>query len=265
MAVELQVIAVDSRIDITGRFNTAPKFEAQLSRDVVNKMGLADGDFIEIRGNRITAASLLPIDKSDFSSESIGLNDLLRKNARVTPQETVRIIKAEPKIANKILLAPVGKHLKKSDLLEILAKKSFLGTPFVENDVTYLRSKVMRYLLGSITWLRVVKTNPQGVVIVANDTGFEILPDPVAIEHENDSQLLESAFSPNGEIFEKDILDDAEWAKINFLIDLNVFNSQKEAVSFFIREGIKGHSNLFNKTFTVIDQIKQLKDTVNTY
>ncbi|MHA2405421.1 MAG: hypothetical protein ACXACH_01560 [Candidatus Hermodarchaeia archaeon] len=265
MAVELQVIAVDSRIDIAGRFNTSPKFEAQLSRDVVNKMGLADGDFIEIRGNRITSASLLPIDKDDFSSEIIGLDNLLRKNARVAPQEMVRIIKAEPKIANKIYLAPVGKHLKKSDLLEILAKKSFLGTPFVENDVTYLRSKIMRYLLGSITWLRVVKTDPQGIVVVANDTGFEILPDPVTLENDDDSELHETTFSIDGEIFEKDILDDAEWAKINFLIDLNVFNNQKEAVSFFIREGIKGHSNLFNKTLTVIDQIKQLKNTVQTY
>ena len=81
MAVELQVVAVDSRIDITGRFNVAPKFEVHLSRDVVNKMGLADGDFIEIRGNRTTAASLLPIDKDDFSSEIIGLDNLLRKNA----------------------------------------------------------------------------------------------------------------------------------------------------------------------------------------
>jgi hypothetical protein len=123
----------------------------------------------------------------------------------------------------------------------------------------------MRYLLGSITWLRVVKTDPQGIVVVANDTGFEILPDPVTIENDDDSELHESTFSTGGEIFEKDILDDGDWAKINFLIDLNVFNNQKEAVSFFTREGIKGHSNLFNKTLTVIDQIKQLKNTVQTY
>jgi hypothetical protein len=110
-----------------------------------------------------------------------------------------------------------------------------------------------------------VKTDPRGTVVVADDTEFDILPDPIAMDDDNDPELDVSIFSSDGEIFEKDMLDDAEWAKINFLIDLNVFKTQKEAVSFFIREGIKGHSNLFNKTLTVLDQIKQLKDAVKTF
>jgi hypothetical protein len=267
MINEYQVIAIDSKIDLTERFNQTPKYEARLGREITNKLGLSDGDLIEIKGKKVTAGRIVTIDKPEFDGTVIGLNNLLRNNARVLPEETVTISKVDLKAAQKIVMAPIGKHLKKSDLLTILAKKSFLNKPFVEGDVTYLRSKILRYLLGSVTWLRVVTTDPHGVVVATEDTDFEIIPDPVNLlprEHVIDLLPDSGEWSETDkEFLDKELfLDDNEWAKINTLLELGLFNNSMEAISYLLREGIKARSDLFEKTITVMEQIKHLKENV---
>ena len=258
---EFRVLTIDSRLDIAQRFQQTPKYEAQLSREITNKLGFVDGDLIEITGKRTTAARVVSTDKDDFDEDFIGLNDFMRNNARISLKETVTIRKAEPKAARKIVLAPIGKHLKKSELLKIVAKKSFLYKPFVEGDVTYLRSKIMRYLLGSVTWMRVVKTDPEGVVIASDDTDFEVIPDPITLNESTLTEIpdlgLEEDFS------DKDVsLDDSEWEQINTLIELGLFKSLTEVVTFFVREGMKARSDIFDKSLSVMEQLKQLKQNV---
>ena len=258
---EFRVFTIDSRLDIAQRFQQTPKYEAQLSREITNKLGFVDGDIIEITGKRTTAARVVSIEKDDFDGELIGLNDFMRNNARISLKETVTIRKVEPKTARKIVLSPIGKYLKKSELLKIVAKKSFLDKPFVEGDVTYLRSKIMRYLLGSVTWMRVVKTEPDGVVVASDSTEFEVTPDPITLNEEAITEIpdlrLEEDFS------DKDVsLDDREWEKINGLIELGLFTSLTEGVTFFVREGMKARSDIFDKSLSVLEQLKQLKQNV---
>jgi hypothetical protein len=258
---EFRVFTIDSRLDIAQRFQQTPKYEAQLSREITNKLGFVDGDLIEITGKRTTAARVVSIEKDDFDGELIGLNDFMRNNARISLKDTVTIRKAEPKTARRIVLAPIGKYLKKSELLKIVAKKSFLDKPFVEGDVTYLRSKIMRYLLGSVTWMRVVKTEPDGVVVASDSTEFEVTPDPITLNEESITEIpdlrLEEDFS------DKDVsLDDREWEKINGLIELGLFTSLTEGVTFFVREGMKARSDIFDKSLSVLEQLKQLKQNV---
>jgi transitional endoplasmic reticulum ATPase len=259
---EFRVLTIDSRLDITQHFQQTPKYEAQLSKAIANKLGFVDGELIEITGKRTTAARVVSIEKDDFDGELIGLNDFMRNNARISLKETVTIRKAEPKTARKIVLAPIGKYLKKSELLKIVAKKSFLDKPFVEGDVTYLRSKIMRYLLGTVTWMRVVKTEPDGVVVASDSTEFEVTPDPITLTEEDviteiPDLRLEEDFS------DKDVsLDDREWEKINGLIELGLFKSLTEGVTFFVREGMKARSDIFDKSLSVLEQLKQLKQNV---
>lgn len=259
---ELRVIDIDSKLNIVKHFHQTPKCEVQLSKEVIDKLGFADRDLIEVVGKRMTAARVVSVDKDSFDDDVIGLPNLIRNNVRVFPEETVIIRRADSKMAQKIVLAPIEKHLKKSELLTIVAKKSFLNTPFVEGDVTYLRSKILRYLLGSVTWLNVAKTNPSGVIVANGDTDFEIVSDPIRQNlSENTSYYLPDPSSDD--FWEKDLLlDEKEWEKINSLFELGLFSNLTEVISFFLREGIRVRSDIFEKTAIVTEQIKQIKENI---
>ncbi len=176
----------------------------------------------------------------------------------------ITILKSDSKPARRIVLAPIEKHLKKSELVKGLAKNSYLSMPFIEGDVTYLRSKLLRYILGSVTWLRVIKTDPSGVVVASEDTEFEIIPDPVNQNVNNQAYYLPD-YGLDDDFDEKDLsLDECEWAKLNSLLEIGLFKNLPEAITFFTREGINSRSDIFQKTELVLEQLKQLKkDIVN--
>ena len=252
---------LDIPLDIAGRFQQTPKYEAQLSQEVSNKLGYFDGDLIEIHGKRTTAARVVAIEADGLDGESIGLNTLMRNNARVSLDEIVTIRRAELKTARRVVLAPIGKHLKKSELLKIVAKKSFLDTPFVEGDVTYLRSKIMRYLLGSVTWMRVVKTDPEGVVVATEDTDFEVVSKPIMPGETAFTDLPDLELEDD--VTEKDFsLSEDEWDKINTLLGLGLFNSRMEVITFLLREGIEARRDIFEKSGSLMEQLNQLRSNV---
>lgn len=262
---EFRVSTIKSRLDIpldiAGRFQQTPKYEAQLSQEVSNKLGYFDGDLIEIHGKRTTAARVVAIEADGLDGESIGLNTLMRNNARVSLDETVTIRRAELKTARRVVLAPIGKHLKKSELLKIVAKKSFLDMPFVEGDVTYLRSKIMRYLLGSVTWMRVVKTDPEGVVVATEDTDFEVVSKPIMPGETAFTDLPDLELEDD--VTEKDFsLSEDEWDKINTLLGLGLFNSRMEVITFLLREGIEARRDIFEKSGSLMEQLNQLRSNV---
>lgn len=264
---EFRVHAVDSKLNLSGRFQQTPRYEVHLNKEIANKLGFIDGDLIEVRGKKATAAKVIATDKDSLEGDVIGLSNLLRNNARVSTEDLVTVHKAESHSADTIVFAPIGKHLKKSELLKIVAKKSFLNEPFVEGDVTYLRSKIMRYLLGSVTWLRVIKTDPQGIVIATDDTNIEIVSDPITVGDPNlDDNLNElpdfQTEVSSDDITETDLLNTNDWDKISALVELGLFSNISEALSFFIKEGIKAKSDLFEKSLSVLNQINSLKKHV---
>lgn len=266
---QFRVHAVDSKLNISGRFQQTPRYEVHLNKEIANKLGFIEGDLIEIRGKKATAAKVIATDKDSLDGDVIGLSNLLRNNARVTTDDLVTIHKAESHSADTIVFAPIGKHLKKSELLKIVAKKSFLNEPFVEGDVTYLRSKIMRYLLGAVTWLRVVKTDPEGIVIATDDTNIEIVSDPITagdpILENNLHELPDfQTDDANEGLTETDLLDASDWDKISALVELGLFSNISDALSFFIKEGIKAKNDLFEKSLSVLDQINSLKKHVIT-
>lgn len=261
---EFRVIDIDPRLDFTRRFSQAPKCGVHLNREVVDKMGLVDGDLIEIKGKRTTVGRVVSVDKNGFDMNAIGLNNLVRNNARVSPEEAVAIGKIESKIAEKIVLAPIEKSLRKSELVRGLAKNVFMDTPFVEGDVTYLRSKMLSYTLGSITWLRVVKTDPSGVVVVGEDTEFEIVPDPINQDLSESTYYLPDLGTDDDFGAKGLLLDDNEWTNLNSLLEIGLFSNLAEAITFFIREGIKSRSDIFEKSESIAEQIRQLKNSIKS-
>ena len=55
-------------------------------------------------------------------------------------------------------------------------------------------------------------------------------------------------------------LNKDDLAKIDALVELEVFKSRSEATAFFIREGINARSDLFEKVMNTVNQIKELKE-----
>ena len=58
---EFRVIDVDSMLDITRRFSQAPRCDIHLNREVTDKIGLVDGDLVEVKGKRITVARVVSV------------------------------------------------------------------------------------------------------------------------------------------------------------------------------------------------------------
>ena len=58
------------------------------------------------------------------------------------------------------------------------------------------------------------------------------------------------------------LLDGNEWEKYDSLLKLEIFGSLTEAVSFFLREGMKARNDIFEKSISVVEQITQLKNGV---
>ena len=64
---EFKVIAVDVRLDLAGRFQQTPRYVAQLGTEIISKMGFVNGDLIEIKGKKTTAARVISNGKDGFS------------------------------------------------------------------------------------------------------------------------------------------------------------------------------------------------------
>jgi len=171
------------------------KCVARLGRAVLERLGIREGEPIEIIGQRHTAAIAVPPYPEDEGLEIIRLDGLQRANAGVGSGDFVEVRPAEVKPANRVVLAPAQKNLRLQGSGEAL-RRTFARRPLVAGDVVstsvYHRSPAMdrrgfpddafRSLFDAPAYglqeirLVVVSTSPKGVVQVTPDTEVELLP-----------------------------------------------------------------------------------------
>ena len=96
--------------------------------------------------------------------------------------------------------------------------------------------------------------------MVGDDTEVELMPDPVILD-KHEAEQLHDLDSTNDFA---EILDQAEWDKVNFLLDIGLFNNATEVISFLLHEGIKARSDIFEKSSAIKEQMKQLKENIKT-
>jgi transitional endoplasmic reticulum ATPase len=168
----------------------------RLSRDAFEGLGIEEGDVVEIRGKRSTAAMALGPYPEDDGVPIIRLDGLQRANADVGMGEHVEVHKADAKPARRITIAPAQKNVRLTGSPELL-RRTLFQRPVVAGDVVstavYQRtntSAANRYpddvfrtffqqpafALQEIR-LVVVSTLPRGVVQIAADTEIELLPE----------------------------------------------------------------------------------------
>ncbi|MFW2228456.1 CDC48 family AAA ATPase [Rhizobium sp. CRRU65] len=155
---------------------------ARLSAAAMNKIGVNEGELIELVGKRHTAAVAVRPYPEDEGLNIIRLDGLQRVNAGATSGDHIEVRKAEARPAARIVLAPAQKNLVLQGSGDAL-QRVFLRQPMVAGDVVSTsvqqRSRDPRMLqaygLQEIR-LVVVSTHPRGVVQVNEQTVVELRP-----------------------------------------------------------------------------------------
>lgn len=155
---------------------------ARLSKQSMTKLGVSEGDLVELIGKRHTAAIAVLAYPEDDGLNIIRLDGLQRVNAGATSGDHMEVRKAEAKPATRVVLAPAQKNLVLQGSGEAL-QRTFLHRPMVSGDVvsTSVQQRqrdprlLPAYGLQEIR-LVVVATQPRGIVQITEDTVIELRP-----------------------------------------------------------------------------------------
>lgn len=162
---------------------------ARLPRRLMQELGLAEGDVVEITGKRTTTSRAVYPYSEDEGIDVLRLDGLQRANAGVGSGDYVKIAKAESKPATRVVFAPAQANMVLQGSGEAL-KRSFVGRPFVGGDVvaTHAQQRIdqgdmppqLRQMLAAPSFalqeirLVVVSTVPKGIVHIDGDTEVEL-------------------------------------------------------------------------------------------
>src|SRR3569623_362943 len=165
---------------------------AHIPRSVMARLGIGEGDVIEIVGKTTTPARAVAPYPEDEGLELIRIDGLQRANAGAGAGDYVDIRRAEVKPAPRVVFAPAQQNLRLQGSTAAL-HRTFVGRPVCAGDVAatagqqrvdpegmppnvaqYLRAPA--YALQEIR-LAVVATVPKGVVQIGENTEIELRPE----------------------------------------------------------------------------------------
>jgi transitional endoplasmic reticulum ATPase len=174
---------------------------ARLSRSHLNQLGVSPGEPIAIKGNRLTGAIAAPAYRQDEGVDIIRLDGLLRSNAGTSIGDTVEVQKAKWKDAAHVTLAParrglrliaspenlravlVGRVVHVGDVISTTSSRppeAPFGGDLLIDRVFREFFEMTSFGLGEIR-LKVVSTNPAGIVRITPNTEIELLPEYVEV------------------------------------------------------------------------------------
>src|SRR5437867_2325843 len=169
----------------------------RIDSGIMNKLGIREGDVIEIEGKRKTAAIAVRAYPADVGMNLIRMEGITRRNCGGAVGEFVKIKKADIKEARKVTIAPAEKGL----VIHIspnLIKQNIHMRPLVKGDIIIPSPVVRRRQRGGSifeeffgidfedffftpfpgeTRFVVTNTEPAGIVRIGEVTDLEILPE----------------------------------------------------------------------------------------
>ncbi|NAZ35177.1 MAG: CDC48 family AAA ATPase [Pyrobaculum sp.] len=147
----------------------------RIDPEAMERGGIVVGDVVEIVGRRKTVAKVWNGLPEDRGKGVIRMNSILRKNADVSLNETVKVRKVEPKPAAFIKLAPVSMTIAVDANFLQYIKQRLREYVVVEGDMMQI------YVLSQPLTFQVVQTKPtNAVLIITEDTQIQILEKPVS-------------------------------------------------------------------------------------
>ncbi|MCS7128108.1 MAG: CDC48 family AAA ATPase [Sulfolobales archaeon] len=152
---------------------------ARVSRNLMNRLGLSTGDFIEVEGPKgKILAQAWPLRPDDEFREIIRLDSNLRRaiGSGVGEAVTVRPVRVEP--ATKVVLAPIEARLVGTDLrdLEEYVKQTLMRKPISKGEVVSVEIYNWR-----VQFL-ITSTQPTSNVYITESTELVIRGEPVSME-----------------------------------------------------------------------------------
>lgn len=176
---------------------------ARIDSDTMKKLEIREGDIVDVNGTGAVAVRSYP---ADIGTNMIRVDGLVRKNAKIGIGELAVVKKADVKEAKLVVLAPAQKGIrfqvspnlikqnifmrpvKKGDIMmpSPAFRKEDMDDPFAE-IAPLLKSfglnvqRMNEVFIGGQIMLAVVKTVPEGIVQIGEDTEVEISPEAVEI------------------------------------------------------------------------------------
>ncbi|AFZ74850.1 CDC48 family AAA ATPase [Natronobacterium gregoryi] len=157
---------------------------ARLDPDTLLHLKLSPGDIIEIEGADTTAAKVWRADRQDWNTDTVRIDGFTRQNADVGIGERVTIRKAEATKAEELVLAPPEEASVQfgSDAAGMV-KRQILKRPVVGRDIVPVMSSTNHPFMrspGQAIPLIAVETEPEGVVLITEDTDVELREEPIS-------------------------------------------------------------------------------------
>lgn len=149
------------------RIRDVGKKKAILDSFTMEKIGVKDGDIIELAGKKVTAVSVFCLDDRSKKNNFIHIDGQTRQNAGVSLNDYVLVKKADPKPAEKLVLScNTTKNF--SDEFILYLNNRFEGYPVTKGDQFLLN------FLGTSLEFKVQNTMPKEVVRIARATKIVI-------------------------------------------------------------------------------------------
>ncbi|AXV40765.1 CDC48 family AAA ATPase [Methanobacterium sp. BAmetb5] len=174
----------------------------RIDHELMNKIGAAPGDIVEIIGKRTIGAIAGNSYPADVGLEIIRMDGLTRSNAGTSIGEMITIRKTQPRMASKVVIAPAAKGMRIMASGDII-KRNLMGRAVTRGDVLALVSprrtkETLREFPGSEDIFReffeattpfslgeikftVVSTSPAGLVRINDSTVVEVRPEAVEV------------------------------------------------------------------------------------
>jgi len=177
---------------------------ARIDSKIMKKLGIKEGDIIEIEGKNKTGVIAVRPYPNDIGLDIIRIDGLVRRNVGAGIGDLIKVRKADVKEAKHVVVAPAQSGITLHMHPEFL-KKNLYMRPMTKGDIFVPSSVVSRRSVdpfeeifksfgidvemmtpfgsfGSEVKMIVIKTVPDGIVRITEDTEIEIKPQTVKIE-----------------------------------------------------------------------------------
>jgi transitional endoplasmic reticulum ATPase len=177
---------------------------ARIDSNIMKKLGIKEGDVVEIEGKNKTGAIAIRSYPADIDLNFLRIDGLVRRNADASIGESVKVKKAKAKEAKKVVLAPAQKGvilrispnlLKQNLFMRPMCKGDIITTnpvfktrnmndPFIDMIEKSLGVSInmAEVFMAGETRFAVVKTIPEGITQITEMTELELLSQAVEIE-----------------------------------------------------------------------------------
>jgi transitional endoplasmic reticulum ATPase len=175
---------------------------ALVDEGVMRRIGIRQGDYIEITGSRQTGAIAVKGYPEDKGLEIIRIDGLIRHNSGTSIGEKVEVRKAGVKEAKSVTIAPADPHVRFMASGEVI-RRNLLGRPLAKGDLIsptppeepvrmggdffeeffggVFGGAALPFGFGEVKFA-VVNTSPAGIVLVTDMTELEVLPQAVEVK-----------------------------------------------------------------------------------